>query len=112
MRLRWMAIGLASLAVLGTACTGDQGGGPGATTDAVTMVDNEFQPADFTAASDSVTLTNDGQTLHNFTLSAAQLDEDLQPGDAAEVDLSALGPGSYEFLCSYHPEMTGSVTIE
>jgi plastocyanin len=102
MRLRWMAIALASFAVLGTACSGDQGGGPRPTTDSVAMVDNEFQPADFSAASDSVTVTNDGQSLHNFTLSAADLDEDVQSG---------LGPGSYDFECKYHPEMTGSVTI-
>jgi plastocyanin len=111
MRLRWMAIALASFAVLGTACSGDQGGGPGPTTDSIAMVDNEFQPADFSAASDSVTVTNDGQTLHNFTLSAADLDEDVQPGDTTDVDLSGLGPGSYDLECKYHPEMTGSVTI-
>jgi plastocyanin len=105
-------IRIALVAVVATACGGGGGdGGSVPTTDAVTMVDNEFQPPNFTAASDSITVTNDGQTLHNVTLSQADIDEDLQPGASADLDLSALGPGRYDFDCKYHPEMTGSVTV-
>jgi plastocyanin len=109
MKLARFATALAAVVLLGAACGG--GGGGGTTTDAITMVDNEFEPSDFTAASDSVTVTNDGQALHNLTLSDAGLDEDVQPGQSAEVDLSALDPGTYDFECKYHPEMTGSVTV-
>jgi plastocyanin len=111
MKLARIAIALAAAALVGAACGG--GGGGGRTTiDSITMIDNEFQPSDFTAASDSVTVTNDGQALHNLTLSDAGLDEDVQPGQSAEVDLSSLDPGTYVFDCKYHPEMTGSVTVQ
>jgi plastocyanin len=111
MKLAWIAIALAAAALVGAACGGGGGGGR-TTTDSITMIDNEFQPSDFTAASDSVAVMNDGQALHNLTLSDAGLDEDVQPGQSADVDLSALDPGTYDFDCKYHPEMTGSVTVQ
>jgi plastocyanin len=106
-------IRIALVALVATACGGGGGGdgGPGPTTDAVTMLDNEFQPSNFTAASDSIVITNDGQTLHNVTISQADIDEDLQPGASAHLDLSGLDPGRYDFDCKYHPEMTGAVTV-
>lgn len=103
---------LVAAALLVAACGGGGGGGGGTTTDSVTMVDNEFQPSAFTAASTSLTVTNDGQSLHSFTLSEGGIDEEVQPGQSAEVDLSGLDPGTYPFTCKFHPEMTGSVTVE
>jgi plastocyanin len=109
--MRRISIGLVALALLGAACGGGNGGG-GETTDTLTMVDNEFQPSSFTAASDTLSVTNDGQALHSFTLTDGSVDQDVAPGESAEVDLSGLGGGTFDFVCKYHPEMTGSVTVE
>jgi plastocyanin len=111
MRFARFAIVLAAVALMGAACGGDGGDG-GETTDSITMVDNEFQPSTFTAASTSLTVTNEGQALHSFTITDQGIDQDVQAGEEATVDLSGLDAGSYDFICKYHPEMTGSITIE
>jgi plastocyanin len=113
MRIARFTIAIAAVALLGAACGGDDGGngGDGGTTDSVTMVDNEFQPSSFTAASTTITVTNDGQALHSFTLADGGIDQDVQAGESADVDLSGLDAGTHDLTCKYHPEMTGSVTV-
>lgn len=114
MRTARFVITIAAVALLGVACGGDgggDGGDGGGTTDSLTMVDNEFQPPSFTAASTTLTVANEGEALHSFTLSDAGIDQDVQPGEDASVDLSGLDAGGYDFICKYHPEMTGSLTI-
>jgi plastocyanin len=113
MRIARFTIAVAAVALLGAACGGDGGGngGDGGTTDSVTMVDNEFQPSSFTAGSTTISVTNDGQALHSFTLADGGIDQDVQAGESADVDLSSLDAGSYDFICKYHPEMTGSLTV-
>lgn len=107
-----LAILLAAVALLVAACGGDDGGGGGETTDSLTMIDNEFQPSEFTAASDTLSVTNDGQAPHSFTVSDGGIDEQVDPGQSAEVDLSGLDAGTFDFTCTFHPEMTGSVTVQ
>jgi plastocyanin len=107
-----LAILLSAVALLGAACGGDDGGGGGETTDSVSMVDNEFQPSEFTAASDTVSLTNDGQAVHSFTIPDGNVDVVVQAGDSADADLSGLDAGTFDFECTFHPEMTGSVTVQ
>ena len=106
--MKRLAIALSAVAVLGAAC----GGGGGESTDALTMVDNEFQPSEFTAASDTLSVTNEGQALHNLIVAEGGIDQDVQPGESADVDLSGVQAGTYDLSCKYHPEMTGSITIE
>jgi plastocyanin len=106
---RW-AVALSALLVL-AACGGDGGGG-GETTDTVTMVDNAFEPSEFTAAGDSLTVTNEGQALHSFTVGEAGIDQDVQPGESADIDLSGAEAGTFDLQCKYHPEMTGTITVE
>jgi plastocyanin len=115
MRIARFTVAIAAVALLGAACGGDgggNGGDGGGATDSVTMVDNEFQPSSFTAASTSITVTNEGEALHSFTLPEGDIDQDVQAGESAEVDLSGLDAGTHDFNCKYHPEMTGSVTVE
>jgi plastocyanin len=114
MRFARFTIAIAAVALIGAACGGDDGGNGGdggETTDSVTMVDNEFQPSTFTAASTTLTVTNEGQALHSFTLADGDIDQDVQAGESADIDLSGLEAGSHDFTCKYHPEMTGSVTV-
>jgi|SRR5918992_1490200 plastocyanin len=106
--MKRLAIALSAVALLGAAC----GGGGGESTDALTMVDNEFQPSEFTAASDTLSVTNEGQALHNLIVAEGGIDQDVQPGESADVDLSGVQAGTYDLSCKYHPEMTGSITIE
>lgn len=116
MRIARFMIVIAAVALLGAACGGDDGengasGGEGGTTDSVIMVDNEFQPSSFTAASTTITVMNEGEALHSFTLADGDIDQDVQAGEDASIDLSGLDAGTYDFICKYHPEMTGTLTI-
>jgi plastocyanin len=81
-------------------------------TDTLTMVDNAFEPESIAVTSGStLTVTNDGEALHSFTVEDEGIDQDVQPGESATVDVS-LSAGDYPFVCKYHPEMTGSMTVE
>lgn len=108
--MRLLTVAVAAVFLLGVACGG--GGGGGETTDAITMTDNQFEPSIFTTSADTITVSNDGQALHSFTLEEGGIDLDIQAGDSAMIDLSALDAGTYDLTCKYHPEMTGQVTIE
>lgn len=110
MKLARLAVLLSVAALLGAAC-GDGGGG-GETTDTLVMVDNEFQPSEFTAAGATLSVTNDGQALHSFTIPDGGVDQDVQPGESTDVDLAGLDAGTFDFDCKYHPEMTGSLTVQ
>jgi plastocyanin len=103
---RWAVVLFAMLVL--AAC----GGGGGETTDSVTLVDNAFEPSEFTAASDTLTVTNEGQALHSFTVAEAGIDQDVQAGQSTDVDLSGAEAGTFDLSCKYHPEMTGSITIQ
>ena len=112
---RWVLV--AGL-VAGTACGGGGGGGngngadTGTETDSVTMVDNAFEPTDPLVAEDStLTLVNEGEAGHTFTIEAEGIDELVEPGAEGSVDIS-LPAGEYAFDCSFHPEMTGTLTVQ
>lgn len=119
--MRYARIVLIAALVAGTACGGDGGGtggdddgdgGGGTTTTAVSMVDNAFEPADpAVAAGSSLTVTNDGEAAHTFTLAEGDIDEQVAPGDETSVSIS-LEAGQYDFVCSFHPEMTGTLTVQ
>lgn len=108
---------LAALVAAGCGGGSDSGGGGtddggGATSDSLTMVDNEFQPSDLTVASGStLTVSNDGQAPHTFTTEDGSIDQQVDAGTEASVDIS-LDAGDYEFHCNFHPEMTGTLTVQ
>ena len=100
------------LAACGGGDTGGTDGGGGTATDTVTMVDNAFEPTDPSVSSGStITLVNEGAALHSFTIRDEGIDEDVDAGAESSVDIS-LDAGSYELVCKYHPEMTGTLTVE
>ena len=124
MRFSRTVILLAFVAMVAAACGGDGGGttdggdagdGGGATTtttDSVSVRDNEFVPSEFTVdAGATLTLTNGGQAAHTFTLEDGSIDEELDPAVQIDVTMPS-APGDYPFVCSFHPEMTGTLTVQ
>lgn len=112
------------VAVVGTALvlgacgggdTGDGGGagdGGAAGATSLTMIDNEFQPADLTVASGTeLELTNDGESPHTFTVDG--IDQQVEAGQSSSVTVD-LEPGEYDFVCTFHEAdgMTGTLTVE
>ena len=120
MRYSRLLVVVALVGLLGAACgdggdggtTTTDGGDGGATTDTVTMIDNEFEPTDPAVAADAtLNLVNEGEAAHTFTTDDGSIDEQVEPGAEASVTVS-LEPGTYDFACSFHPEMTGTMTVQ
>lgn len=90
-------------------------GEAGTATDRLVMGDNFFQPGRWIIPGDGGTFTvvNEGAALHNLTIEAAGIDEDVPAGEEVEVEIE-LDPGEYEMVCVYHiaQGMTGTVVVE
>ena len=113
------------VALLATACggddgdpaaaSGDDGGGAGAGGGSVTLTaaDFSFEPGTVTAgAGDTIELSNEGESPHNLQAEEADLDEDVDAGETVSIDLADVEPGTYDFICKFHPEdMTGTLEI-
>jgi len=114
------------VALLTTACGGDDGGSPAASGDdggggaggggssvTVTAADFSFDPGSVTAAAgDTIELSNEGESPHNIQAEEAGLDEDVDPGKTVSIDLADVDPGTYDFICKFHPDdMKGTLEI-
>lgn len=67
----------------------------------------------------TVTLTNNESVPHNFSVYVEEggeeivLGEIINEGETDEVDVPALEPGEYFFVCDLHSgEMTGTIVVE
>jgi plastocyanin len=77
----------------------------------VTMGDNLYRPREVTVdAGTTVRWTNSGRALHTVTAVDRSFDSDLlQPGSRWTRTFER--GGTYRYLCSIHPEMTGAVVV-
>lgn len=50
----------------------------------------------------TLTVTNVGQALHNFSLSDQDIDVDVQPGQETQVTVTFPSSGALTFECKYH----------
>ena len=72
----------------------------------------KFDPTEITVdAGEPFQFNNSDQTKHNFTASDAGIDHDVPPTASTSVDVSDVEPGTYDFVCKYHPTMTGTMEI-
>lgn len=92
------------------------GGGPETTGAAsgrgeVTIEDFRFQPTTFNVTPGTViTWTNEDGAPHTATARDASFDTGrLGKGDGGEVTFDT--PGTFEYVCSYHPSMEGRVVV-
>jgi plastocyanin len=70
-----------------------------------------FSPADLTAAvGDTLTVTNNDGAPHTLTADDGSFDTGrLNRGESAEITLTAAG--SFPYNCTFHPAMTGTITV-
>ena len=135
-RRRWLMAAVLALtlgtALLAAACGGGSSairitpGGVGATLD-ITVGDNFYKPNEFRVrAGQQVTLNvkNEGQAVHTVRLAGP--DGRYETGDDTTIDPPMIKPGetvdlvwtappdagTYDFRCDYHPEETGTITVE
>jgi plastocyanin len=62
----------------------------------------------------SIELENEGQAPHTFTVDDESIDEELQPGDKVEVDVTFPESGHLGFICRFHfgNGMIGALSVE
>ena len=124
-KARWVRLvaGLFVLSLVVAACGGDDdGGGATATTGAtgetagggggasITIADFAFDPNTITVSGPTeVTITNDDDATHTFTLDDDSVDETIDAGATATVTVDV--SQTTGFHCTIHPQMTGTVEV-
>ena len=61
-----------------------------------------------------LTFENRTNTPHNLTFGPpidARTQPNVEPGDSETFEFTAPQPGSYEFICTLHPWMTGQLVV-
>ena len=132
----FLTLGSAALAVVLAAC----GGGAGSSADAggerggdhaaeesvaepvegapeitLSATDIDYAPAtlDLKAGeSTNITVVNDGETLHDFTLEAAGLHVNVEPGQEVTTSVTIDEPGTYEAICTVAGHAEAGMTVE
>lgn len=57
-------------------------------------------------------IDNGDQVKHNLTIEGLGVDQDVEGGQSAEAPLTQdMKAGTYNYVCEYHPQMTGTVTV-
>jgi plastocyanin len=59
----------------------------------------------------TIDLTNEGAAAHTFTVAEQLVDEEVQPGEAAQIRITLPKSGEVAFICRYHESdgMTGTL---
>ena len=77
---------------------------------AVQISNFAFSPANLTIKSgDTVVFTNMDSAPHTATAEGAFDTGRLNQGQQASLTFPA--PGSYSYICAFHPRMTGTITV-
>jgi len=80
----------------------------------ITIADFAFDPNCFIAsASQGISIENQDAADHTFTVTGTDIDVPIAAGQTfnGEPISGAVSPGTYDFLCTLHPTMTGQITI-
>ena len=95
----------------GTTATSAASGGGGATLNVVTK-DFIFEPTTLTATAGkpvTVTIKNEGQAEHNFSISSLKVNQDVEKGESKTVTFTPTQSGTIQFFCEYHKNSHGMV---
>lgn len=79
----------------------------------ITAFDFGFREEEPTVAAGDVALSfrNTGKAPHTFTIEELAVDESAGGGETVETTFTAEA-GTYEFVCTIHPQMTGELVVE
>jgi len=118
-RILMIALVIAALGIALAACGGGEDSTPAAAQaptsgggTKVSVQDNTFKPGDIKVKSgDTVTFTNDGGVPHTVTATdGADFDSGtLAPGKT--FSFVAAGHGKISYVCTIHPGMQGTITV-
>jgi len=86
----------------------------GGETFTVRIANFAFAPSCFTAsASQGISIVNEDGADHTFTLRGTGIDVRVPGEETVEGEpvSGVVAPGTYDLVCTLHPEMTGDVTV-
>ena len=127
---RYLTGGALMLALALTACGGGGGGGTdgGAgsggneetplTVGTGTEASLEFNPKTIGATPNTkvrLTFTNNGTLPHNLTFQDpinVKTSDSVAPGVEETIEFTTPGPGAYNYVCTLHPGMQGTLTVQ
>jgi plastocyanin len=105
------------IGLLLAACNGESGGdgadttGQAAPDATITIADFAFDSPASVAVGDTVEVTNEDSVGHTWTATGGEFDSGtLDQGDTFEFTFDEAG--EFDFFCSVHPDMTGTITVE
>ena len=121
----FVALGLVSIVLLASCGGGDDESGEGGTTTVgdvaandhgtkdvsgesrveVELDDDYFEPTVLKGTPGQqlkLELENEGGSEHNLTIAELKVDQDVEPGESAEVDVTFPDSGTLSFFCKYH----------
>jgi plastocyanin len=128
-RWAWMtaavALGLVSIVLVASCGGGDDESSEGGTTTIGDVTANDHGTKDVSGESEveveldddyfeptvlegtpgqkvTLELENEGGSEHNLTIDELQIDQDVEPGDKAEVEVTFPDSGTLTFFCKYH----------
>jgi plastocyanin len=110
-----MALVLVAIAATGIACGSEDTGGTSGEIEVV-ATDLQFDTNELEiepGSSAEVTLTNDGEAEHSFSVEELDLEVEAEGGETATGTLEAPDEDvTYEFFCEYHPDqMRGTLIV-
>jgi plastocyanin len=107
MRRAGLALAVVALGALGSGCGG---GSSSSASDAIAVRDFEFAPVSHTAkAGEKVTWENEGEQIHNVK-GRGFFSRAMDAGESYSFTFKR--PGSYDYVCTLHPQMRGKIVVE
>src|SRR3954447_2484295 len=76
-----------------------------------------FEPNTLTAKAGqavTVTIKNEGQAEHNFSITSLNVNKDIEKGESQTVTFTPTSAGTVQFFCEYHKDskgMVGTLTV-
>jgi plastocyanin len=94
-----------------TTATDTTAGGGGAGATELVARDFQFDPAELSAPSGATTIevSNEGGSPHTFTIDDLGVDQEVQPGSSAPVEVTVPESGEAVFYCRFHGSPTGGM---
>ena len=107
---------LLALALLLPACEGDDAPAEPCTdpvsATSVELADFAFRPDCLSAdAGATIALDNTGDAPHTFTVGGTAVDVRVDAGETGDAVLAGIDPGTYAVTCTFHPQMTATLTV-
>ena len=75
------------------------------------VADFAFDPSCFGASASQASRSEPGRRRHTFTVTDTKVDVPIAAGETSTASPRAVAPGTYDFVCTFHPQMTGALKV-